>query len=550
MSPIKILSLIALMFSLITTPGCNESIEKSIPVNSVSSAYVHSLEYEEGSSMRDEIVNTSSAEKVLLVISFGTSFNQSRYATIGGIETALQEAYPDYQVRRAFTSQIIIDKLAKRESLIIDNVTEAMDRLILDKVKEVIIQPTTIMNGYEYDDLLAEIQPYIGKFTSLKIGKWLLADAEDFQIVADIIVAETASLRAADTALVFMGHGTEHEANVIYTKLQEMLWANNYDDYLIGTVEAEPDLEAILEALKVKDIKKVILRPLMIVAGDHANNDMAGDEEDSWKIILAEEGYQVETIIEGLGQIKGIQDLFSKHVQEASALLAPTTESAHQPKGLASNRLNDGSYQLEVATDASMFRIVACEVNIVDGLIMATIKLSGQGYGSVYLGSKEEAEADEAKQIQAVLNDDGNTFVLPLTMLDSEISLAALGTKSGTWYDHTVIFKSTNLPATAYKVNQIDVSLEGGSGKATLKSPALLTYKEGTNIATVEWSSANYTYMIIDDIKYLPLEGDGNSTFEFPIVFDQKMKIIACTVAMSEPREIEYSLFFDSSSVK
>lgn len=174
--------------------------------------------YEEGTSPSDNIVNTTAAEKVILVVSFGTSYSQSRSLTIGGIETAIKNAYPDYQVRRAFTSQIIIDKLADRENLHIDNVTAAMNRLVLDRVKEVVVLPTTVMNGFEYDDMIAEVMPFAGRFESLKIGKHLLADDNDFNEVAEILARETSKFMANNTAIVFMGHGTEHEAGITYTK--------------------------------------------------------------------------------------------------------------------------------------------------------------------------------------------------------------------------------------------------------------------------------------------------------------------------------------------
>ena len=183
--------------------------------------------YEEGTSGTDNIVNTTAADKVILVVSFGTSYNQSRNLTIGGIETAIKNAYPDYQVRRAFTSQIIIDKLAKCDGLRIDNVTEAMNRLVLDKVKDVVILPTTIMNGIEYDNMIAEIMPFADRFESFRVGKNLLFDDSDYDAVAELIVNETSQFRADGTSIVFMGHGTEHESNAIYEKLQSVLAAKS-----------------------------------------------------------------------------------------------------------------------------------------------------------------------------------------------------------------------------------------------------------------------------------------------------------------------------------
>lgn len=257
------------------------------------------------------------AKPVLLVVSFGTSYNDSRDITIGAIENALQSAYPAYEVRRAFTSQIIIDKLKERDNLEIDNVTEAMDRLVADGVKEVVIQPTHVMSGYEYDDVVAEVTPYKDKFTSFKIGEPLLISDADYDNVVAAVTAKTAAYDADGTAIVFMGHGTEHNANATYAKLQQKLIAAGRENYFIGTVEAEPAVEEVLALVQASGAKKVVLLPLMIVAGDHANNDMAGDEEDSWKTIFTAAGFEVECVLEGLGQDPAIQQMFVEHAGAA-----------------------------------------------------------------------------------------------------------------------------------------------------------------------------------------------------------------------------------------
>lgn len=257
--------------------------------------------------------------KVILVVSFGTSYNESRELTIGGIEAALQAAYPEYEVRRAFTSQIIIDKLAARDGLKIDNVEEAMDRLVTDGVKEVVIQPTHVMSAYEYSDVVAEVTPYAGKFESLKIGQSLLSSDADYDEVVSIITEETKDYRADGAAIVFMGHGTSHEANATYAELQQRLVNAGYDNYFIGTVEAEPSLEDVMALVADYGATKIVLLPLMIVAGDHATNDMAGDEEGSWKSAFEAQGYKVECILKGLGQYAGIQAMFVKHLGETIA---------------------------------------------------------------------------------------------------------------------------------------------------------------------------------------------------------------------------------------
>lgn len=255
----------------------------------------------------------NTVKPVILAVSFGTSYNDSREKTIGAIEDALKTAYPDYEVRRAFTSQIIIDKLKERDNLTIDNVTEALDRLVADGVKEVVIQPTHVMSGYEYDDVIKEVNKYNDKFDSVKISKNLLAADSDYDALVEILVNTTADYNAEGTAIVYMGHGTEHEANTTYAKLQEKMTAAGHNNYFIGTVEATPSVEDVIALVKEGGYKKVVLLPLMIVAGDHANNDMAGDEEDSWKTLFKNEGFEVECVIRGLGELADVQQLIVKH---------------------------------------------------------------------------------------------------------------------------------------------------------------------------------------------------------------------------------------------
>ena len=224
---------------------------------------------------------SGSKKPVILVVSFGTSYNDSREVTIGAIENAIRKANPDYEVRRAFTSQIIIDKLKDRDSIEIDNVEEAFARLVKDGVKELIVQPTHVMNGFEYDDLIEVVNANKSKFSSVKIGAPLLTSDADYNAVIEAITAATAEYDDGKTLITFMGHGTEHSANATYAKLQEMLTAAGKTNYCIGTVEAEPSLEDVIAAAKAGGYSRIVLRPLMVVAGDHANNDMAGDEEDS-----------------------------------------------------------------------------------------------------------------------------------------------------------------------------------------------------------------------------------------------------------------------------
>ncbi|MBE5890036.1 MAG: cobalt chelatase [Lachnospiraceae bacterium] len=280
-------------------------------------------------------------ENEILVVSFGTSFNDSRVQDIGGIESAIAEAYPDWSVRRAFTAQIIINHIQARDGEKIDNVDQAMERAVANGVKNLVVQPTHLMQGAEYDELVATVEKYKDQFESVKVSEPLLgevgADAtvinEDKETVAKAITAaavakaEFDSLEAAKeagVAFVFMGHGTSHTAKVTYSQMQTQMEQLGYDNVFIGTVEGEPEetaCENIIAAVKEAGYKTVILRPLMVVAGDHANNDMAGEDEDSWVSMFSADG-SFETInsqIEGLGRIEDVQKLYVSHLKDVIA---------------------------------------------------------------------------------------------------------------------------------------------------------------------------------------------------------------------------------------
>lgn len=257
------------------------------------------------------------AKPVILVVSFGTSFNENRSLTIDTLEADIQAAFPDYEVRRAFTAQTIIDILGDRDALEIDNVTEAMDRLVADGVKKVVVQPTHVMNGAEYDDMLAEIAPYAGQFEIMAVGDPLLTHMEDYEAVIDALLAENENAGSADTALVYMGHGTHHFANASYSQVEAMMHAAGYENAFVGTVEGFPTLETVMSQVAAYGATKVVLYPFMVVAGDHATNDMAGDEEDSWKSAFTAAGYEVECVLEGLAQNAAIRAIYVEHIQAA-----------------------------------------------------------------------------------------------------------------------------------------------------------------------------------------------------------------------------------------
>ena len=220
-------------------------------------------------------------------------------------------------MRRAFTSQIIIDKLKDRDGIEIDNVDEAFARLVKDGVKDLVVQPTHVMSGFEYDDLMKVVDANRSKFKSVKVGAPLHTSDADYDAVIAAITAATAEYDDGKTLITFMGHGTEHASNATYAKLQEKLTAAGKTNYCVGTVEAEPSLDDVIAAAKAGGYTRVVLEPLMVVAGDHANNDMAGDEEDSWKVILQNEGFEVTPILRGLGQLPAVCAVYVDHVKNA-----------------------------------------------------------------------------------------------------------------------------------------------------------------------------------------------------------------------------------------
>ena len=276
-------------------------------------------------------------EKELLVVSFGTSFNDSRVADIKSIEDALQEANPDWSVRRAFTAQIIINHIQARDGEKIDNMEQAMDRAVANGVKTLVVQPTHLMHGAEYDEMCEALEEYKDKIETIVVAEPMLGEVgsdatvinADKEAVAKAVVAaaleeagyESTEKAAEDsTAFVFMGHGTAHVAKVTYSQMQTQMQNLGYENVFIGTVEGEPEetaCENVIEAVKAAGYTKVVLRPLMVVAGDHANNDMAGSDDDSWKTMFEAAGLDVTCQISGLGRIEAVEQLYVAHTQAA-----------------------------------------------------------------------------------------------------------------------------------------------------------------------------------------------------------------------------------------
>ncbi len=424
-----------------------------------------------GDAKLDDPLNKNGiGENELLVVSFGTSFNESRAQDIGGIEKALAAAFPEWAVRRAFTAQIIINHVQARDGEFIDNMDQALERAVMNGVKNLIVQPTHLMHGAEYDELVDAVTKYADKMTIVvaepllgQVGADAAAVNNDKQTVAKAVVeaavktAGAESLEALEkdgTALVLMGHGTAHSAKVTYSQMQTQMKELGYKNVFIGTVEGEPEetaCEAVIEAVSAAGYTKVILRPLMVVAGDHANNDMADPEdEESWlsQFKASEKFADIQCQIAGLGRIPEVQALYVEHTQAVIDEKGLQVEAAAAPAAA----LADGVYKATFKTDSSMFHVnEACKgqgtLTVKDGQMTIHISLVSKNITNLYLGLKGDAQKEGAAVLQpttdTVKYDDGTTeevygFDVPVAALDEEFDLAILG-KSGKWNDHKVM---------------------------------------------------------------------------------------------------------------
>ena len=259
------------------------------------------------------------SKKALLVVSFGTSFDEALPAIVN-IEETCKKAFPEYDFFRAFTSGMIIRKLKKTRQQIIHSPEEIMEQLAGAGYEEVICQPTHIINGMEYEKMMNMLAPYKEKIPLIRVGTPLLTEEEDYKKACEIVMKEIKLPMAEDEAFVLMGHGTEHFANSAYCQFENMLRDLGYENTYVGTVEGFPGLDYVIRRLKLRQIKKVYLMPLMIVAGDHARNDLAGAEEDSWDSILKAEGFETQIILKGLGEIDAIAEMFVEHLRQAKAV--------------------------------------------------------------------------------------------------------------------------------------------------------------------------------------------------------------------------------------
>lgn len=534
-------------------------------------------------------------ENEILVVSFGTSYNDSRVDDIKGIEDAIGEANPDWSVRRAFTAQIIINHVQARDNEFIDNMDQALERAAANGVKNLVIQPTHLMHGAEYDELVDAVETCRDKFETVKVAEPLLGEVgkdasvinEDKEAVARAITEESVKDAGYDSydaavkdgaAFVFMGHGTSHAAKVSYSQMQSQMGALGYQNVFIGTVEGEPEetsCEAVMDSVAEAGCRKVILRPLMVVAGDHANNDMAGEDEDSWVSMFKASGKfdSVDTQIAGLGSIDAIRQIYVKHTADVLAQDDTGASKANENEEQEDKTLADGTYTATFKTDNSMFHVSeACDgkgtLTVKDGKMTIHISLGSKNILNLYPGLAEDAAKDGAELLMptedTVTYSDGTTeevygFDVPVPALEEEFDLALIG-KKGKWYDHKVSVSNPEPSGDSAGGNSeeliedgmytVDMDFEGGSGKAKIVSPVSVTVTDGKAVATVQWSSPNYDYMIVDGEKYLPVNTEGDSVFEIPIVFDEPMNVIGDTVAMSKPHEVEYMLTFHSDTVK
>lgn len=427
-----------------------------------------------GDASKDDPLNQDDiGENELLVVSFGTSFNDSRVADISGVEKKLQEAYPDWSVRRAFTAQIIINHVQARDDEKIDNMEQALERAVSNGVKNLVVQPTHLMHGAEYDELVDVVNNYKDKFETVTVAEPLLGEVgsnatavnDDKKNVAEAITAEAVktagydSLDAAKedgTAFVFMGHGTSHSAKVSYSQMAAQMSELGYENVFIGTVEGEPEetaCENVINNVKEAGYKKVVLRPLMVVAGDHANNDMAGDDEDSWKSQFEASGAfdKIDTQIAGLGEIDAIQQIYVDHTKAAIESLGDSVNASATAEVSDSSSLTDGTYSVAFNTDSSMFHVNEANngrgvLTVKDGKMTIHISLVSKKIVNLFAGTAADAAKDGAAVLEPttdkVTYEDGTVeevygFDVPVESLDKEFDLAVLGTK-GEWYDHKV----------------------------------------------------------------------------------------------------------------
>ena len=425
-------------------------------------------DYDTGDASKDDPRNADGiGAKELLVVSFGTSFNDNRVATIGAIENAMEKAFPDYSVRRGFTANIIIDHVLRRDGEKIDDLTEALDRAVANNVKELLVVPTHLMNGFEYTDVQEALKEYGRKFDKVSISAPILTTDADYDAVIKAITEDTKQFLDGQTAICFMGHGTENASNHVYADMQAKLTEKGFKDYFVGTVEAEPTFQEVVDAVKAAGYKKVILEPLMIVAGDHANNDMADPEDpESWYSLFKAAGIEPTARLKGLGEFTAIQDLLVAHAKNALAD-APTAEDKPtrdvagssdtiarkdvEEEGMTpvtGDKLADGTYSVTVKSSSSMFRVTDAKLTVKDGKITATFNLS-KAYTWLFMGATDEiAKADESAFLKGTGDaSSAHGYTVEINALDEAIICSAYSQNKDQWYPEVILFRYDSLVA-------------------------------------------------------------------------------------------------------
>lgn len=387
-------------------------------------------------------LSRAEGKSVLLVVSTGTKQTESRENAIGAIEQALAAANPEMEVRRAFISELIIAMIEAQDGVKYDNIVTAMRRMIADGVTDVMIQSTFVLDGSYQEEMVEQITPFEGLFDSFKISKPLLSSEDDFLLLSQALVDISAPYLKDGTAVVWMGHGTEHASNDTYRIIQNSINALSQNRILVGTVEAEPALEDVLAAAKSLNAKKVVLMPLMVTAGTHAYEDMAGDDEDSWKAAFESAGFQVECVLKGLGEYESVRALYVQHAKDAMTGTSP----------ILADQLAEGEYPIDVTCASEHFRVTAATLTVKDGAMTAVITLSGTAYTRFFVGTAEEAAAAGEDQYLSFQTSAEGTYQyeIPVSCLDAEIPCAAWSAKKETWYDRVLVFVSASLPEAAF----------------------------------------------------------------------------------------------------
>ena len=447
-------------------------------------------------------------ERELLVVSFGTSYNDARRVSIGGVEDALAAAYPEWSVRRAFTSQIVLDHVWERDGVAMDNVRDALNRAVANGVRSLVVQPTHLMNGFEYQELADELASRAGEFEYVAIGAPLLSTDDDFRRVAEAVTASAAEYGDGETAFCFMGHGTEAASNGVYAKMQSVLPQNCY----VGTVEAEPSLEDVLSAVRAGAYKRVVLQPLMLVAGDHANHDMAGDEPESWKSVFESAGYETVCVLRGLGELDAVQALFVEHARAAmdSGGLSATTGAEYV------SALPDGTYRAQVESDSPMFRVTDCTLTVSGGTMTAVMTMGGTGYLYVYPGTAADAaNAPESDYIPFVETPDGlHTFTTPVAALNTGVPCAAYSRNRAEWYDRTLTFRVAALPD-GVQADETAAPPDSGALPDTVQAAALARNKYA-QLFTIAYDDAGRALVTIDGTEQFLVVPEGAEAPESP----------------------------------